>query len=226
LTKRREGKVLVLELARPKEGNALNRALQRELSAAWRELEDDDGVVAAVLHGSEGVFSIGHDSDELAEGQGAEASPVPEEGLFPLSLTKPVIAAVEGPCYGLAFELALSCDLRIAGEGSMFGFPDKNLHVPYRVASVLLPRMTFVGLALEMLFAGHVLDARRMQDSRLVSRVVPQRSALAAALEAAGHMVERFGSVAAFRKQNVWRLSGLPLPAAMELARAPLLAGG
>lgn len=213
------GNVLVVELARPDQGNALSRALQRELAAAWQEFEDRDEVKVAVLHGSAQVFSVGHDRDELATGQGDEASPIPDSGIFPLWLAKPVIAAIEGPCHGLGFELALACDLRIAGESATFGLPDRNLAVPYRVASVLLPRMTFLGQSLDLLFSGKAMGAEAMQAQRLVNIVVPDGQTLAEAVKTATAMGQHFTSTAAFRKRDVWGLSGLPLPYAMSVVR-------
>ena len=214
-----EGSVLIVEMLRPEQGNALNRQLQRELSATWQEFEDRDELKVAVLHGSAQVFSVGHDVEELAKGQGEEASPIPDAGIFPMGLAKPVIAAVEGPCYGLGFELALACDLRIAAEDATFGFPDLHLAVPYRVASVLLPRMTFSGQSADLLFSGKVLDAQQMQARRLVNMVAPKAQALSLAITTATTMGRHFVDADAFRKRNIWGLSGLSLPHAMTVVR-------
>lgn len=219
LTKRSEGNVLIVELTRADKGNALNRALQHELVKTWQEFEDTDEQRVAVLQGAANVFSIGHDVEELAGD--ASLSPVPDNELFPLHISKPVIAAIEGPCYGLGFELALGCDLRIAGEGSMFGLADPNLFVPYRLATVLLPRMTFLGKSLELIFSGRILGAREMSEARLLSQVTAKGEAAATALHAAHGMAQRFASAQAFRKREIWGLSGMPLPAAMSLARRP-----
>ncbi|MFA7248179.1 MAG: enoyl-CoA hydratase/isomerase family protein [Dehalococcoidia bacterium] len=219
LTTRTEGSVLVVELQRAERGNALNRQLQRELSAAWQDFEDRDELKVAVLAGSPDVFSIGHDVAELASGTGEDASPVPDPGIFPMSLSKPVIAAVEGPCYGLGFELALACDLRVAGEDAIFGIPDLDLAAPYRVASVLLPRMTFMGQSAELMFSGKTLDARTANARRLVNTVTPKGQALATAVSAATSMVQHFGDAGAFRKREIWGLSGVPLPYAMTVVR-------
>ncbi|MBI2172345.1 MAG: enoyl-CoA hydratase/isomerase family protein [Chloroflexi bacterium] len=219
LTTKKDGKVLIVELRRADKGNALSRQLQLELTTAWQELEDSDDLLVGIVHGGGTMFSVGHDVEELARGQGDASSPIPEDGMFPLNLRKPVIAAVEGPCYGLGFELALSCDLRVAGRGAMFGFPDAHLFVPYRVASVLLPRMTFAGTSLELLLTGKVLDAEHMQRARLVNQVAPRGQALPVALEAAKAMTRQFKSAEAFKKRKVWQFSGIPVPAAMSIAR-------
>ncbi len=219
LIKRTEGNVLVVELTRAGKGNALNRELQQQLAETWQAFEDADELRVAVLQGADYVFSIGHDVQELASGD--SISPLPDDELFPLQISKPVIAAIEGPCYGLGFELALSCDLRIAGEGALFGLADPHLFVPYRLATVLLPRMTFLGESLELILSGRILSAADMSDARLVSEVTAKGGAAAAAMAAAHGMANRFPNAQAFRKRNIWSLSGMPLPAAMNLARMP-----
>jgi len=219
LKKRIDGHVLIVEFARADSGNALNRMVQRELAEAWEALENDDDLRVAVLHGGPDVFSIGHDVAELAAEAAALA--VSREDLYPLHLSKPVIAAVDGPCYGLGFELALACDLRVAGEGAQFGFADPHLFVPYRVASVLLPRMSFLGTSLDLILSGRILGAAKMQELGLVSELAAEGAATIRATELAHAIVQRFGAGRDFRKQAIWRFSGMPLPAAMQIARSP-----
>ena len=126
---------------------------------------------------------------------------------------------MEGRCYGLGFELALSCDLRVAAGDATFGFPDTDLAVSYRLASVLLPRMTNLGAGLDLLLTGETMDAPRLERLRLVNRIAPAGQSLTRAMEIATDMAQRFGSPGAFRKEQVWQLSGLPLPTALNLAR-------
>ena len=209
--------VLTIELARAPCGNALNRATQVELIAAWNAFEDDESLRVAVLCGSADVFSIGHDVAELAADP--SMSPVPDIDLYPLHLSKPVIAAIDGPCYGLGFELALACDLRVAGEAATFGFVDTNLHVPFRVASVLLPRMTLLGTALDLIYSGAHIGAAQMRELGLVSEVAATGHSVSCAVELAHAIARRFGPGRDVRKQGIWALSGVPLPAAMQSAR-------
>ena len=180
---------------------------QEELSAAWDQLEQSAELSIAVLS---------------LNGR-LQTNPAPDEMLgwrldaLPLSTGKPVIAAIEGECLGFCFELALACDLRVAGEGATFGLSTQD--VAYRVASVLLPRHTFVGLSLELLLSGRVLSSGPALGARLVSRVVPDGEALQATIGIAEAMVARFPDSRDFRKQRILRLSGLPLVTAMGLAR-------
>jgi len=217
LNRRIDGPVLSIELARADRGNALNRALQQELAQAWEAFENNEDLRIAVLHGASTVFSIGHDVAELAAD--TTVGPVPDATLFPLQLSKPVIAAIDGPCYGLGFELALACDLRVASERARFGFADPHLYVPYRVASVLLPRMTFLGTSLDFIFSGHIFSATEMRQLGLISELASGTGAAARAVELAHAMSRRFATGCDFRKQAIWRLSGMPLPTAMQMAR-------
>ena len=207
LSYQEEGPVLVVRLERPESGNVLSRQLQGELLSAWEHLESEDRLLAAVVHGGENVFSVGHDVPELLSAADNPSMAVPVEGMFPHILSKPVIAAVEGGCYGLGFELALACDLRIAGEDAQFGFPDTNLPV-----------------GLELLLTGELMDAQKMLQIRLVSRVTPTGEALAQAVETVQDMARRFGAADAFRKQQLWQFSGLPPVTAMNMARSAVTA--
>ena len=218
-----EGPVMVVRLERPESGNVLSRQLQREILSAWDYLEAEDRLLAAVIHGGEDVFCVGHDVHELLTAADDPSMAVPLDGMFPLALSKPVIAAVEGGCYGLGFELALACDMRIAAKDARFGFPDTNLPVSYRLASVLLPRMTNVGIGLDLLLTGELMDADKMLQIRLVSRVTPPGDALGRAVETAQDMALRFGTAEAFRKQQLWQFSGLPPVTALNMARSVVI---
>jgi 1,4-dihydroxy-2-naphthoyl-CoA synthase len=198
LTRRIEGRVLVLE-----PGGAGADGLADDLAAAWHDLDEDDELRLAVLDMSK------LDGNSNSQPLGLDA--------FPLHTTKPVIAAIEGNCQGRAVELALACDLRVAGEGSRFGFPDADAEVAYRVASVLLPRITFAGLSLELLLGGRVLDAREAQAARLVNRVTEDGRALGEALAIADTILGRI--TGDFRKQRILGFSGVPLVTAMRTAR-------
>ena len=209
-----DGPVCIIEMS----GDRLDRQTQRDLAAAWIAFEDNEALKVAVLHGASG-FSVGHDVQELVSGKGDAASPIPEPGMFPMGISKPVIAAIEGQCYGLGFELALTCDLRVAADGALLGIPDLNLPVPYRIASVMLPRLMFLGKSLELMFNGTVLSAEEARAQRLVNLVAAKGQALSSAVAAAKQMAAHFGTTEAFRKQEIWSLTGQSIPYAMTVAR-------
>ena len=115
LRQRIDGHVLTIELAREDCGNALNRALQRELAEAWENFEVDENLRVAVLRGAPNVFSIGHDVAELAAD--ATASPVADEGMYPLHLSKPVPHLLSSPRTPLApFAPFINSDARASAS--------------------------------------------------------------------------------------------------------------
>jgi enoyl-CoA hydratase/carnithine racemase len=203
-----DGSVLLLEFVQDAGGDAgrAGGGLAEQLADAWQRLDEDDLLRVAVLTGPAGGFA-------------RIVAPAWDLDVMPLHTGKPVIAAVEGACTGLGFELALACDLRIAGEGSSFGFPDLEDAGPFRVASVLLPRITFAGLSLELLMTAKTLDANAALRARLVNRVVPAGQALPVAIELSETMAGRFGDGSAFKKQRILGMSGVPVVTAMRMAR-------
>ena len=90
----RQGPVILVEMRRPETGNALSRELQQELVAAWEELESEDSLLVAVLHGAGGDFSVGHDVEELLSG-GVGLDPAETQTLSDYSGPQPA----EDPCF-------------------------------------------------------------------------------------------------------------------------------
>jgi enoyl-CoA hydratase/carnithine racemase len=105
--------------------NALNRAVVQGLDRAWSEIDADPAVRVAVLSGAGGrAFSAGADLKERTVTDQGPADFRWAHGLRERSVRKPVIAAVDGYCFGGGFELALSCDIRIATPRAQFGLPE------------------------------------------------------------------------------------------------------
>ena len=211
--------ILTIEMSRVAQKNALNRELQSEIIDCWEKFQNDDDLWIAILHGQGGIFSIGHDVTELLQEDEENMPHGMVNKLFPLHIDKPIIAAIEGLCYGLGFELALSCDLRIASQNARFGFPDRNLYVSHRVASVLLPRMTSTGVALELLLSGKTFDPIQMESLKVINGVVSEGQSLVQATTEATSMIRRFGSVKAFQKRSILQFSGIPIPTSMRIER-------
>lgn len=179
-------RVLVVTINRPEKRNAINEAVREGLRQAWRTLKADRELRVGVLTGAgDKAFSAGRDLYEFGENLESLAW-LDNTGIDDLetdeNLRKPVIAAIEGYCIGIGLTLAIACDMRIAAENAVFRYPEVTWGVPTIIGAIRLPRVIPQGLALEMLLTGEPVDAREAHRIGLVNRVVPNGTALAAAL--------------------------------------------
>src|SRR5215831_19208988 len=126
LERERRGKVEILRLNRPEARNAINPETSRAIESALDEIEVDRDVWCAVVTGAGPVFCAGADLKVVAAGGGLEI--MTERGgfagLVERTVTKPLIAAVNGPALAGGFEIVLACDLVVAAEGAVFGLPE------------------------------------------------------------------------------------------------------
>lgn len=188
--------IATVTLNRPGKLNAWTAVMEREVRAAMEAADSDNDVRVIVLTGAGRGFCAGADmsvlSDLAAQGAGAERAEVlrnasggaPREGIrhdfqkrysyFP-SLTKPVIAAINGPAVGLGFILTLYCDLRFASDQARFGtaFARRGLIAEYGMAW-LLPRLIGLSGALDLLLSARIIDSAEALRIGLVNRVFPQ----------------------------------------------------
>jgi enoyl-CoA hydratase/carnithine racemase len=123
----------------------------------------------------------------------------------------PVIAAVNGPCLGAGFELALACDLRVAAASASFGLPEVRVGVPSVIQAALLPPMVGPGRAAEMLLTGAPITAATALDWGLVNRVVPDDRLRPAAEELAAAILAAGPEAIRLQKELIvrWRESDL-----------------
>ena len=188
VTTRREGQVLIITLDRPK-ANAIDVATSMELYAAFRELDLDPALRVGIITGTGRFFSAGWDLGAANEGEAVDAvhSPGGFAGLTEyFSLTKPVIAAVNGLAVGGGFELALAADLIVASEAAQFWLPEAQLGIlPDSGGLLRLPKCLPERLATEMIFTGRRLSAEDALHYGLASRISAPESLIDTALELA-----------------------------------------
>ena len=184
LLRERRGGVSVLTFNRPRRRNAIDLATARLLSAALDELDGTDELRVAVLTGGAELFSAGMDLKDFAQtGQ----RPIDERrggfGIVGAPPGKPIIAAVEGPALGGGFEIALACDLIVAGQSATFGLPEVKRGLVASGGGMLrLPRRIPRNVATEAVLTGRSLTAHRCAALGLINAVVPDGGALEAAL--------------------------------------------
>ncbi|MFM9934789.1 MAG: enoyl-CoA hydratase-related protein [Novosphingobium sp.] len=180
--------ILIITLDRPK-ANAINVATSLELYAAFKSLNDDPALRAGIVTGTGRFFSAGWDLGAAADGEAVDADHGPGgfAGLTEyFSLTKPVIAAVNGLAVGGGFELALAADLIVASTAARFWLPEAQLGIlPDSGGLLRLPKAIPERLAREMILTGRRLEADEALTLGLVSRVVEPEALLDSALELA-----------------------------------------
>ncbi len=191
---------------RPEVRNALNLEMVQEVRRLLEQLAARDEVRALIFTGAGGqAFVSGADIAELRERGRAEALQRINNSLFREieQFPVPTIAAVRGWALGGGCELAMACDLRVAGEGARFGQPEVRLGImPGAGATYRLPRLVGMGRARELIFTGRIIDASEALAIGLVNYLVPddqvltKARALAAEIAEASPLAVRFAKLA------------------------------
>ncbi|HEV2784415.1 MAG TPA: crotonase/enoyl-CoA hydratase family protein [Actinophytocola sp.] len=189
----RHGHVLVVTMNRPHARNALSGPMMAIMKSAWDEVDGDPDIRACVLTGAGGAFCAGadlkamtsaHPGDAFAGG-GWDLSVI-EALLKGRRLTKPLIAAVEGPAIAGGTEILQATDIRVAGESARFGVSEARWGLfPLGGSAVRLPRQIPYTVAAELLLTGRHITAAEALSIGLIGHVVPDGHALPKALELA-----------------------------------------
>src|SRR2546421_11961841 len=186
--------IATVTLNRPKVLNALSPELVGEVNQALRELDLDDRVRAVVLTGGPKVFAAGADINDMAERTAVEQLHRDQTGRWAgiAAFTKPLIAAVNGYALGGGCELALMCDLIIAGDSARFGQPEINLGIiPGAGGTQRWPRTVGKYVAMEVNLTGGQVSAQRAYQLGLVNRVVPAEVTLRVAKRGARQLATK-----------------------------------
>ena len=190
LIKKSEG-IGIITINRPQALNALNSEVYQELLTAVQDMEADDEIKAVIITGAGGkAFVAGADIAEMRNMNVPEAAEFVKLGNTAFSriedLAKPVIAAVEGFALGGGCELAMACDIRVAGSKAKFGVPEITLGImPGNGGTQRLPRIVGKAKALEMIWTGTPIGAEEALNIGLVSYVTEAGAALDKAKELA-----------------------------------------
>ncbi len=190
----RKGSSGIILLNRPEVMNALDSAMLGEMESALGKLEKDDGVRVIIITGEKN-FCAGADLREMKGMSPQAAGEFAELGhrVFDKieNCAKPVIAAIAGYTLGGGCELALACDIRIAGESARFGQPEVTLGlVPGFGGAQRLARLVGTSRAKELVLTGKIIDSNEAEFIGLINRVVPD-SELMAKTEETASLIER-----------------------------------
>ncbi len=183
----RRGAAALITIDRPHRRNAVDGPTAAALHEAYLRFESDDQARVMVLCGAGGVsFCAGADlkaTDTMAPRLMSAEGPM---GFTRLTPSKPTIAAISGFALAGGLELALWCDLRIATEGSVLGYPERRWGVPLIDGGTQrLPRVVGLGRALDLILTGRMIDAQEALAMGLLTEVVAPGEHLTRALELA-----------------------------------------
>ena len=193
----RDGRILVVTLARPEVRNAVDGPTALALERAFLDFDADAALDIAILVGAAGNFCAGADLTAIAHG-GERMNPLHDDlartapmGATRLALGKPVIAAIEGHACAGGLGVALFCDIRVVDDTATFGVFSRRWGVPMSDGTtVRLPRIVGQGRALDMLLTGRAVGADEAiamgLATRKVARGTTRAEAEKLALEIAG----------------------------------------
>jgi enoyl-CoA hydratase/carnithine racemase len=188
-----DGPVTTVVIDRPEARNAVDGPTAAALADAFRAFEADESQHVAVLHGAGGTFCAGADLKAIGTGRGNQVSEAGDGPMGPtrMRLSKPVIAAIDGYAVAGGLELALWCDLRVAGGDAVLGVFCRRWGVPLiDGGTVRLPRLIGTSRAMDLVLTGRPVDAWEAERIGLVNRVVPAGHALAEAQVLARSLAE------------------------------------
>jgi enoyl-CoA hydratase/carnithine racemase len=217
--------VATVTLHRPEKLNAVTTTMIDELLEALDRADADDGVRAVIVTGSGRAFCAGADLsggsgtfDAAARGRAERAEDHEDGGgrvtLRLFDLTKPVIAAINGPAVGFGVTLTLPMDVRIASSTARLGFVfARRGVVPEACSTWFLPRLVGIARAAEWVYTGRVFDAEEARAGGLVSRVVAPDALLPTARALAREIADNTSAVSvALARQMLWKLLGAEHP--------------
>ncbi len=185
-----EGPVLKITLYRPQVLNAWNAAMREELIEALTEAEDDEAVRAVILTGAgDRAFGAGQDLNETKsfDADRAEVWIGEWEKLYNRfrTLSKPIIAALNGVAAGSAFQVALLCDLRVGHAGVRMGQPEINSGIPSTTGPWIMREMLGMARTIDLTLTGRLMNADEAERIGLINRLVPQEQVAEEAMKLA-----------------------------------------
>jgi enoyl-CoA hydratase/carnithine racemase len=212
-----------ITLNRPDALNAINDAIRRELPDAVATADENTEVRCIVLRGAgTRAFCVGADIKEFATVESPAAYRTERAhrhwiGAFERA-RKPTIASIHGFCLGGGLEIALACDLRIAGPEAQFGFPETGLGIiPAAGGTQRITRLLSLGVALDLVLTGDRIDANRALAIGLVSRVAEVDGLEALTRDMATTIARRAPLATIFAKEAVRIGAEMELSAGMRM---------
>ncbi|HET9163376.1 MAG TPA: enoyl-CoA hydratase/isomerase family protein [Solirubrobacterales bacterium] len=208
-------------LARPEALNAMDTETYAEVTAALERIDADPEVRAGILTGAGGrAFSAGADLKEMHSRPPADAPWKPwaaDRWDLGLTVSKPLIAAIDGYAVAGGLELALLCDIRIATPSSQFGAPEVKWNLLHGFGALRLPAVVGLGNAMKLLLSGEFIGAEEALRIGLVNELVEPEELMPSARRLAATIGSRAADAVAMTKELALRGLDTPLDQGMRL---------
>jgi len=204
--KKKEG-IATISFNRPDKLNAQNRQLVSDFLNVLKQAESDTDIKAVIVKGEGRAFCSGddlsedHTMDSMAKGFSV-IEELQDTTRIIMRMPKPVIAAVHGYALGAGCEWAMNCDLRVAAEGTKFGFPEVRIGATVTNAGTkMLPLLVGLARAKELVFTTEMIDAAQAESWGLVNKVVPLEKLESEALKLAKKITKNSNLAVALSKK-------------------------
>jgi enoyl-CoA hydratase/carnithine racemase len=217
--------IATITLNRPERYNAFGGLMRQEIVAALEDAASDKEVRVVVITGAGKAFCAGGDVNEFASGDTKALEKIATSERHAMcravlainTMEKPVIASVNGVAAGGGCNLALACDIRIAGDKARFGqvFTRRGVH-PDWGGIYFLPRLVGYAKAAELIYSGEVIDAAEAFRIGLVNKVVPQETLESATREMAVNIAKNAPIPIAFAKRGLQNFHKWDLAQALD----------
>ncbi|NOX33609.1 MAG: enoyl-CoA hydratase/isomerase family protein [Deltaproteobacteria bacterium] len=187
----------IITLNRPHRLNAINLDLLKGFMKQLDRAKQDTGARVIILTGEGKSFCAGEDLKETASGKSLEqwmdeAERLQEIQRMTMKLGKPIIAAVPGYALGGGCEFAMGCDIRIASEAAVFGFPETTVGMTVTNAGTkILTHLVGLGKAKELVLTGDFIDAPQALKIGLANKVVAPGNLMDESMAMAGKIASR-----------------------------------
>ena len=222
LTYTKEAHIAVMTLNRPQKLNAFTMGMLQDMVDIIKDAAADETVRVLVIAGTGRAFCVGADVKSLEQGSTKESRPKRDNTgdlltLLLQTMSKPVVAAVNGVTAGGGLDIACACDIRIASERATFStiFVRRGL-LPTLGGTYFLPRLIGIDKACELIWTGDLIDAREAERIGLVTRVVPHEELEAETRELADKLAKGPPLAIAKSKQAIYKGLNLELEPALN----------